>query len=87
MMSVKLGKMADHFEEHKITVGWEKQVKQCRTASALAKRISDDNYYENMPSHIGEHNKRTYKLEDLRRKQDIDYLCRLLKKHSMSWWD
>ena len=87
MLAKKLNNMADHFESHQAVARWAKTTKECRYAARVAQRIVDDNYAENMPSHVKQGTKQRYQLEDKRRKSDIEYLFRIMRKHSMTWWD
>ncbi len=44
LMEVKLSLMAEHFKEHDMHVGSQKYARQMRVASALCKRIREDDY-------------------------------------------
>lgn len=68
-------------------VGQEKDDKALLTAIYLLGRINRDDYlgnYEKIPEKVGFTDWHVY--EEYMKKQDLDYLCKVINKHLFTWW-
>ena len=81
MMELKLRRMGQHFEDYDIVMDSQRMARECRVAAELCRRLSEDNY-------LGKYGKiEPFMNVRQRRRDDLDYLARLIQRKLFSWWD
>ena len=81
MMELKLRRMGQHFTDHGHLVASERVARECRVASALCRRLRNDDYLH------GEITRASVIGAEQRKQADLEYLTRLIRRKLLCWWD
>lgn len=81
LMEFKLRQMAKRQIGH---IGWERSARRMLVCAALCKRIAADEYGLE-PMYFKAY--RYSKLARRARQRDLEYVCHLIGKHALGWWD
>jgi hypothetical protein len=102
MLRMKLKLMEQFFRENAMHLGAEKDAKGMKVCVLLLDRLIEDNYLERaercLPGRSLLSFDRSEYRKEIKRKlwveranmlshQDLDYLGKIINKHSLSWWD
>jgi len=87
IMEYKLLRMSEYFKTMGMSVDRDRQAKECKTTALVLRRLIDCDY--SIYDDCGPSPKRnvSWTEEKYFTKQDIEYLCTMLKKHVRNWWD
>lgn len=95
LLLVKFKRMRRRAENHSMIADWGRQARDYMIAENLLTRLLNDEYGD--PEYVTSNEdgsekawkkrRRQFKHEEYLRQQDIDTLCRLIRRRVQVWWD
>lgn len=88
ILSFKLKNMSELHEKYSVYKDYKKRSHDLKTASILADRIADEEYYYDVLNNKDKHsNVNAFKAKEKLHNRDIKTLFRLMEKELKNWWD
>jgi hypothetical protein len=94
LMETKLRRMSVAIGDEGHLVKADRSGKQLRICAELCRRINEDRYFlntyqceDNWSSASDAQRRRWAEMAWRNRQNDVDYLCLMMRKHLLSWWD
>lgn len=84
LMETKLRQMSENFKNHGHTMGCDKHARQTLVCAEILKKLRDDEYMEKAQKIYG---KNWPKYFEVAKKEDLEYLGKMIGKHFLNWWD
>lgn len=87
VLQYQISRVRRHILEHNVLLFTDRYVRQMLIAETLLERLLEEPYYEIAEKRYPERTRYWAEMIYLLKKQDIEMLSTILRKHLLEWWD